>query len=104
MGLGAYFAENVDKSLQYAPSEDGVHYVLLCRVLAGNMYHTTENKQQNADVCARRDNCHAVLANPGGQGPREFIMLSEDQVYPEYILELRSKESPDHSSTSVQVD
>lgn len=36
---------------------------------------------------------HAVLANPSSKGPREFIVLSEMQVYPEYLVELAPKGS-----------
>jgi hypothetical protein len=76
--------------LSYAPAEDdGIQCVLLCRVLGGSMYHTTENWQENASAEAFNLGHHSVLANPEGNGPREFIMMSEEQVYPEYILELK---------------
>ena len=35
----------------------------------------------------------AVLANPGGAGPREFILPTADRVYTEYILELGDAET-----------
>jgi hypothetical protein len=89
-GAGAYFAENLDKSLDYANLEkDGVQYILLCRVLGGSMYHTTEHWKEDAAAEANRLGHHSVLANPQGTGPREFIMLSEEQVYPEYIVEVK---------------
>jgi hypothetical protein len=89
-GVGAYFAEDLDKSLSYATAEaDGTQCVLLCRVLGGSMYHTTEDWQEDASAEASNLGHHSVLANPDGNGPREFIMMSEEQVYPEYILEVK---------------
>lgn len=89
-GNGAYFAEALWKALEYARVEDdGVQFVLLCRVLCGNMYYTEGNAELSADVSARVSGKHCVLANPGQVGPREFIVHNEAQVYPEYILELR---------------
>jgi hypothetical protein len=88
-GLGAYFAEDLGKSLTYSPVENQVQWVLLCRVLGGSMYYTTADWQEEAAAEAARLGHNSVLANPQGIGPREFIMLTEDQVYPEYILELK---------------
>jgi len=88
-GVGAYFAEDLEKSLQYAAEDsDAKKWVLLCRVLCGDMYYTEENVETNAVNSAGSDGKDSVLANPKGLGPREFIVPSSDQVYPEYILEL----------------
>lgn len=79
-GLGAYFAEDLEKSLTYAPIEDKSQWVLLCRVLGGSMHYTTAVWQEEAAAEAARLGHNSVLANPQGVGPREFIMLTEDQV------------------------
>ena len=88
-GVGAYFAEDLDKSLQYAPEDvDAKRWVLLCRVLCGNMYYTESNIKTDAIQIASCTRNNSVLANPSGEGPREFIVPNADQIYPEYILEL----------------
>merc|ERR1712110_778792 len=103
-GVGAYFAEDLSKSFQYAPNDtsddwqietnDGVpdsvkynekKWILLCRVLCGDMYCTEQSWEATAAVTARDSGKDSVLANPDGNGPREFIVGSADQVYPEYI-------------------
>lgn len=85
-GQGAYFAENLDKSLDYASASGGVQYILLCRVLCGDMYYTTAGSLGNAHDKAKSDQKDSVLANPNSSGPREFIVLEERQVYPEFLL------------------
>lgn len=89
-GNGAYFAENLDKSLSYAQDEDGVKFVLLCRVTCGQFYYTEKNWESEAHTQAEKNSLDCVLANPNKTGPREFIILSADQVYPEFILEISS--------------
>jgi len=90
-GVGAYFAEKLEKSLQYAPACNGVQFILLCRVLCGDIYYTERMSEQDADETARQQYKDSILANPheDGTGDREFIVLSERQVYPEFILEVR---------------
>jgi len=88
-GVGAYFAENLDKSLAYAPSEDGIQTVLLCRVLCGRMHRTSKERDPDAMTVALNSKYDSVLATPDGDY-REFIIPAADHVYPEYILELES--------------
>lgn len=89
-GNGAYFAEDFEKSLTYAyDSEDGKRYVLLSRVLCGDIYYTEEHTQIDANQRRTADGKHSVLANPEGKGPREFVVPDIAQVYPEYVLELQ---------------
>eukprot|EP00913_Durusdinium_trenchii_P003581 g3313.t1 len=68
-------------------------FVLLCRVLCGQMHYTEQMTDSNATAQAKQVGKHAVLANPSSKGPREFIVLSEMQVYPEYLVELAPKGS-----------
>jgi hypothetical protein len=85
-GNGAYLAENLDKSLDYAAQSDGVQHILLCRALCGDMYYTENGSMTNAHENCKSNNKDAVLANPHGSGPREFILLEENQVYPEFVM------------------
>jgi len=95
-GAGAYCSDSLGKSLTYAKDAGGTTYVLLCRVLCGDIYYTTSWSDPTATERARVAGKTCVLANPSRSGEREFISLIEDQMYPEYILELEVKaESPD---------
>jgi len=94
-GNGAYFAESLDKSLSYATEEGGVKYALLCRVTCGEFYYTEENWESDASIKAENLGRDSVLANPNKDGPREFIVLTEEQVYPEWILELAPGRDPE---------
>jgi len=88
-GEGAYFAEDLDKSLSYAtPDENGRTWVLLCRVVCGDYYYTENKKEVDAHQQSSRAGKHSVLANPEKKGPREFIIQMEKCVYPEFCLEL----------------
>jgi len=94
-GVGAYFAEDLDKSLSYCKSgSSGEYHVLLCRVTLGEIHYTEENWAQNAHTEAREASKDSVLANPeeginGKKAAREFIVLEECQVYPEFILKIK---------------
>lgn len=89
-GNGAYLAEDIEKSLTYTePDAEGHRWVLLCRAVCGDFYYTEEHTRIDAGQLRENDNKHSVLANPEGTGPREFIVPSSDQVYPEFILELQ---------------
>jgi hypothetical protein len=91
-GEGAYFAEELDKSMSYAQEDDeGLYYVLLCRTTCGEFYYTEENVESNAHSAAQEKGKDSVLANPKKEGPREFIVMQECQVYPEFILHLRKE-------------
>jgi len=91
-GNGAYLAESLDKSLDYASTDGGVQHVMLCRALCGKMYYTEASSERYAHDKARSDDKVSVLANPNGSGPREFIVLEENQVYPEFLMVLKRKE------------
>lgn len=93
-GEGAYFAENLEKSLMYAEMDDGLQYILLCRVCCGEFYYTELDKELNATKSCDSRSQKCVLANPinvrgGAYSHREFIVLAENQVYPEYILTVK---------------
>lgn len=89
-GNGAYLAEDLEKSLTYAELDEKDHrWVLLCRTICGDFYYTEEHTRIDANQLREQAGKHSVLANPEGQGPREFIVPSADQVYPEFILELK---------------
>ncbi|CAE7488322.1 Tnks [Symbiodinium pilosum] len=92
-GNGAYLAEDLEKSLTYAePTNDGTRVVLLCRTLCGDFYYTERHTEINAAQLRDAQAKHSVLANPERKGPREFIVPTSDQVYPEFILELDVKD------------
>jgi len=88
-GEGAYFAEDLSKSVSYAVPEDDIYYILLCRTTCGELHYTEENSDTRAHARAVQDGKNSILANPNGQGPREFIVLEESQVYPEFIIKMR---------------
>eukprot|EP00928_Gymnodinium_smaydae_P033462 TRINITY_DN23969_c0_g2_i1.p1 TRINITY_DN23969_c0_g2~~TRINITY_DN23969_c0_g2_i1.p1 ORF type:complete len:570 (-),score=73.74 TRINITY_DN23969_c0_g2_i1:196-1788(-) len=92
-GEGVYFAENLTKSLDYAPSQQGVQYIILCRVLCGKMHYTEKDWDEGAYNEAQEEGCHSVLAHPKLSTKRttvrEFIVHNSDQAYPEYILEVK---------------
>merc|ERR1712098_557953 len=91
-GHGAYFAENLDKSLTYAKDAgNGIKYALLCRVCCGQMHYTEKDMEIDVHKRAQQDGKDSVLASPSRGDPREFIVLGEEQVYPEYILELDTR-------------
>jgi hypothetical protein len=89
-GDGVYLAEDLDKSLTYAPTVSGRKHVLLCRAVCGNMHYTEQHWEASADRVAKNKGKHSVLANPDSVGPREYILFEEAQVYPEYLLEIEA--------------
>lgn len=89
-GEGAYFAEALAKSLDYAVADrSGLYYVLLCRITCGEFYYTESSTASGAHNAAQAEGKDSVLANPMKAGPREYIVLDESQVYPEFILHLK---------------
>jgi hypothetical protein len=88
-GNGTYFAEDSTKALTYAPAENGVQCVLLCRVLCGDMLYTEESLDAQADERRLKSGKHSVLAHPQRRHAREFVVSEACQVYPEYLLEVR---------------
>ncbi|CAE7824453.1 Tnks [Symbiodinium sp. CCMP2456] len=86
-GHGVYLAEDLNKSLSYCTAANNVKYVLLCRAVCGHMYYTEKHWHSDATSEATARGKHCVLANPDRSGPREYIVLQESHVYPEYIVE-----------------
>ena len=86
-GHGVYLAEDLNKSLSYCSTANNVKYVLLCRAVCGHMYYTEKHWHSDATSEATSRGKHCVLANPDRSGPREYIVLQESHVYPEYIVE-----------------
>eukprot|EP00930_Biecheleria_cincta_P027321 TRINITY_DN19198_c0_g2_i2.p1 TRINITY_DN19198_c0_g2~~TRINITY_DN19198_c0_g2_i2.p1 ORF type:complete len:911 (-),score=114.29 TRINITY_DN19198_c0_g2_i2:7-2739(-) len=89
-GRGVYLAEDLDKSLSFAPKdEDGCQHILLCRALCGRMHHISHNGYQGAPhEEAQQKGMHSILAAPT-IGSREFVLLTQQQVYPEFLLRIR---------------
>merc|ERR1712032_677080 len=84
-GEGAYFAEKLDKSLDYTSKDgNGRKWVLLCRVACGDFYYTQSAGEGKAHVNRSEAGKDAVLANPIGKGPREFTVQTKEAVYPEF--------------------
>ncbi|CAE8621330.1 unnamed protein product [Polarella glacialis] len=54
-GEGAYFAEDLAKSIAYAPaSSAGVRYILLCRTVCGHIWYTEKSSDTNAQKAATK--------------------------------------------------
>lgn len=88
-GQGAYFAEKLDKSLSYTSKDgNGRKWVLLCRVACGDFYYTQAAGEGKAHANREEAGKDSVLANPCGNGPREFTIQAKEAVYPEFCLEL----------------
>jgi len=92
-GRGLYLSDTLSKTLQYAETdEDGIKHLLLCRVCCGELLYTEQESLLDGDTTARMENKHSVLANLPAAGYREFIVLENDQVYPEFVLEVTSSD------------
>jgi len=85
-GNGAYFAEALDKASAYSMDSGGNKFILLCRVACGDIYYTEEETNFDATKTSQQCGKDAVLADPSKQGPREFVALRPEQIYPEFIL------------------
>lgn len=94
-GEGVYFAEVIDKSLSYAEETSrNTKFLLLCRVCLGEPFYVETDSNPAAHSDAKQRGKHSVVANPNRTGPREFIVHSKEQVYPEYILEIKVLSEP----------
>eukprot|EP00928_Gymnodinium_smaydae_P050924 TRINITY_DN34459_c0_g1_i1.p2 TRINITY_DN34459_c0_g1~~TRINITY_DN34459_c0_g1_i1.p2 ORF type:complete len:274 (-),score=61.76 TRINITY_DN34459_c0_g1_i1:100-921(-) len=84
-GTGAYFADEAQKSNQYAKgqTEDGCKVMLLCRVVLGNVMRLEKGQDRTADRYADDPNIDSVL---GFTDSREFVIYDMAQIYPEYIM------------------
>lgn len=98
-GQGAYLSDNLDKALSYAAVEDGVKYVLLCRVCCGQLFEIT-GECADAHIQARSQGKHSVIGRVD-QEPQVFVLLESGQVYPEFILELSEQPKVTTGSTDV---
>jgi hypothetical protein len=90
-GSGAYFAEDIGKSLSYArAAQDGRKFIMLCRVLCGDIHYTEKAVDNEAGRERQLLGKDSILARPWGSvlWPREFIVDGPNQVYAEYILEI----------------
>ncbi|CAE7454003.1 ZC3HAV1 [Symbiodinium microadriaticum] len=102
-GPGIYLAEDLSKSISYCPDKAGSKYVILCRAVCGQIYYTEKGWHDEAGEQAARQGKHCVLANPGRQGQREFILLESAQVYPEYIVEFAEATEPEARNKQTRV-
>eukprot|EP00927_Polykrikos_kofoidii_P055585 TRINITY_DN49803_c0_g1_i1.p1 TRINITY_DN49803_c0_g1~~TRINITY_DN49803_c0_g1_i1.p1 ORF type:complete len:607 (-),score=91.35 TRINITY_DN49803_c0_g1_i1:38-1858(-) len=94
-GRGAYLSESFPYCLHRGrddkvQDDDGVRFVLLCRVCCGEFYYTCEESEPEAHVRAEELGRHSILARPPeSQGVgRHFVLLDSIQAYPEFIVEL----------------
>ena len=77
------------QALSYAePDENGRRWLLLCRVLLGELHYTVETHDPRAAKTATAAGRDSTVAHPGGTEPLEFIVPDATQVYAEYILEV----------------
>lgn len=94
-GNGVYFAELIDKSLDYAEkTARNTQFLLLCRVCLGQSLYVSDSSKTDAHTYAKSSGKHSVIANPNSEGPCEFIAHSAEQVYPEYIIEIQVLDKP----------
>lgn len=99
-GPGLYFSDRIDRSLNYAEADaEGIKLVMLCRVCCGEVYYTEEESLPDGEERALRDQKHSILANPSNSGDREYIAFDNAQVYPEFILELKTVEKLETTAT-----
>ena len=96
-GAGSYFADAMCKSNQYArdANADGEHCMLYCRVTMGSAFSTPVTHQNEripppnpATPGEPFDSIFAMsgVANQGHQHHNEFVVFTQNQVYPEYII------------------
>ena len=63
----------------------GLRAILLCRVAMGKAHLVSASSDREATEKAASKGCDSTVASPTGN-PREFIVFSPDQVYPEYSI------------------
>jgi len=92
-GPGAYFAECCSKSDEYAKCDvsgvfAGVYAFLLCRVVCGEMFRITRSDIPAVQTALRTHKFDAVLGDREAVVGtyREFVVFSEAQIYPEYVV------------------
>merc|ERR1712217_219340 len=88
--MGAYFSDSLDRSLRFARADnDGVQYVILCRVVCGDIHATRAAREPNATGEAAAVGKNSVMRCSEATPGRDFVIWDAAQVYPEYVLELR---------------
>lgn len=91
-GKGADFAECSSKADEYAHEGRGVYAgqycMLLCRVTCGQMLRVTRSAVPQIEAALDARECDAVLGDrEASVGTyREFVVFSEKQIYPEYVI------------------
>jgi hypothetical protein len=90
-GPGTYFAESITKADEYAKGdENGVHTVLLNRVVGGRVRYTDESSPDAVGLTedVLHGDYHCVLGDREKcRGTyKEFVVFASDQVYPEFIV------------------
>ncbi|KAK3100625.1 hypothetical protein FSP39_022778, partial [Pinctada imbricata] len=98
-GRGVYAAESSTKADQYADDKDNRRksnlHMFLVRVLLGEMYVSNVPKRFDLPPCrnCRSEKCadpkHHPYDSVVGDGKwlfREFVVYSQDQCYPEYVI------------------
>mmetsp|Transcript_158589 Transcript_158589/g.280067 ORF Transcript_158589/g.280067 Transcript_158589/m.280067 type:complete len:648 (-) Transcript_158589:45-1988(-) len=86
-GQGVYFSHDLNKSLEYGTRGSvSARYVLLCRVACGEIYYTEAERELDTNETAARLGKDSILANPGGTGPCEVVILQGELAYPEFAL------------------
>eukprot|EP00930_Biecheleria_cincta_P009097 TRINITY_DN110753_c0_g1_i1.p1 TRINITY_DN110753_c0_g1~~TRINITY_DN110753_c0_g1_i1.p1 ORF type:complete len:273 (-),score=66.22 TRINITY_DN110753_c0_g1_i1:4-822(-) len=91
-GGGAYFADDANKSNQYAKGRtgDGCKIMLLCRVTLGAVKKLPPGQDREADRFASDPSVNSVL---GFTDQREFVVYDMAQIYPEYIMYYKEDET-----------
>eukprot|EP00930_Biecheleria_cincta_P059731 TRINITY_DN45458_c0_g1_i1.p1 TRINITY_DN45458_c0_g1~~TRINITY_DN45458_c0_g1_i1.p1 ORF type:complete len:681 (-),score=84.24 TRINITY_DN45458_c0_g1_i1:363-2405(-) len=83
MPEGTCLFESLDAALRDAVSTDGLIYAVMCRVICGV---PTEDISKTVEP----PDCALVVAE--AKSRREVVIWEQDQVYPEYLLELQAPE------------
>lgn len=65
--------------------------VLLCRASCSDVHHSDQSADLAAVQSARTAGKDAVVAS-AREGRRDFVFFQEDQIYPEFLLELKDTE------------
>merc|ERR1712118_104304 len=98
-GKGVYHADAICKSIQYADNEE-TPTVILSRVLLGRSYDLEPGDDfRRCDAASfqssggQYESWRATpgKANSGDQIHKEYIVPDENQVYPEYVIELKKR-------------
>jgi len=95
-GFGIYFAERITKADEYAEpvpegEDEGLHNVLVCRVVAGRVNVVTTNAidKEGLKKDVFQGPFHSVLGDRVvtlNKPYREVVVYDKDQVYPEFLL------------------